>query len=121
MRLDRRDIFEEVAATLVTAATVLGFAATHERWNVWLIGDSRRWTAGLLTLLAVAIFALAARHVGRTPLVALGIVALAFAGLSFWTASLTPLSMLAATIVLAWALAVARDLLQSPRRPITTH
>jgi len=30
-----------------------GYAATHEQWNVWLIGDSRRWTAGLLSVLGI--------------------------------------------------------------------
>jgi hypothetical protein len=49
----RRDIFEDVAATLLATATVMGFTATHQYWDVWLIGDSRRWTAGLLALLGV--------------------------------------------------------------------
>ncbi|HZQ64732.1 MAG TPA: hypothetical protein VFA66_05865 [Gaiellaceae bacterium] len=121
MTIRHRDAFEDVAAALLVAATVLGFAATHERWDVWLIGDSRRWTAGLLTVLAAAVLALAARHIGRTPLVAFAIVALVLAAVSFWTASLTPLSLLAATIVLVWVLAVARDLLHLPRRPLTTQ
>ena len=121
MRFGRRDIFEDVAATLLMAVTVLGFTATHEGWNVWLIGDSRRWTAGLLVLLGAATFALVARHVGTTAFVSLGIVAAALAGLAFWTASLTPLSLLAATIVLVWAVAVMRDITGVCRGPVPTH
>src|SRR5436305_14042011 len=50
MKYGRRDIFEDIAATLLMTVTVLGYTSTHESWNVWLIGDSRRWTAGLLTV-----------------------------------------------------------------------
>ena len=122
MRFGRRDIFEDVATTLLATATVMGFTATHQYWDVWLIGDSRVWTAGLLTLIGVAVFGLAARHIGMTLLVVLGCAALCFAGFAFWTASLTALSLLAATIILVWALAVLRDLLEVPRKPLTfTH
>jgi hypothetical protein len=48
----------------------MGFTATHQYWDAWLIGDSRVWTAGLLALLGVAMFGLAARHIGMTLLVA---------------------------------------------------
>jgi hypothetical protein len=121
MRFSSRDIFEDVTATIVAAATVLGFTATHQHWDVWLIGDSRRWTAGLLVLLAVAMFGLVARHIGRTLLAVLGCAAVCFAVFGFVTASLTPLSLLAATIILAWALAVGRDMLEVPRKPLVTH
>lgn len=121
MRFGRRDIFEDVAATLLMAATVLGFTATHQGWGVWLIGDSRRWTAGLLALLAVAAFGLVARHLGTTLFVVLGIAAVVFAGLAFWTASLTPLSLLAATIILVWGVAVVRDISVVWRGPLPTH
>ncbi|HEU4449263.1 MAG TPA: hypothetical protein VFR63_04670 [Gaiellaceae bacterium] len=121
MTFGRRDIFEDVAATLLMAATVMGYTATHQRWDVWLIGDSRRWTAGLLSVFAVAMFALAARHIGRTLFILLGVTTIVLAGLALWTASLTPLSLLAATIVLVWALAVLRDLFEVEREPILTH
>jgi hypothetical protein len=121
MRFDRRDIFEDVASTILATATVMGFTATHQYWDVWLIGDSRRWTAGLLTIIALAMFALVARHIGMTLLVVLGCAAACFAGFAFATASLTPLSLLAATVILAWALAVLRDLFEVPRRPLLTH
>jgi hypothetical protein len=120
MKYGPRDIFEEVGATLVMVATVLGFTSTHESWNVWLVGDSRRWTAGLLTVLAIVMFGLVTRHIGSTTAGVLGIVAAALAALAFWTASLTPLSLLAATIVLAWAIAVLRDLFVTRHAPIPT-
>jgi hypothetical protein len=118
MRLTTRSIFEDVVGAIVIAATVLGYAATHEQWNVWLIGDSRRWTAGLLSVLGIAVFALASRHVPGSVLGLLLIASVVFAVIAFWTASLTSLSFLAATIVVVWAVAVFRDLLVVPRKPI---
>jgi hypothetical protein len=120
VKLIGRDFLEETAAALVTAATVLGFITTHEQWNVWLIGDSRRWTAGLLCVLAVLMFALVARHIGATAIAVCGVVAAALAVAAFWTASLTPLSLLALTIVLVWAAAVLRDLFAAPHAPMAT-
>ena len=121
MRFGRRDLFEDVAATLLMTATVLGFTATHQGWDVWLIGDSRLWTAGLLVVLGSATFALVARHVGARALFALGIAAVVLAALAFWTASLTPLSLLAATIVVAWAVAAVRDISEVCSGPQPTH
>lgn len=120
MKLTRRHFLEETAAALVTAATVLGYITTHEQWNVWLIGDSRRWTAGLLCVLAVLMFALVARHIGATAIAVCGVVAAVLAVVAFWTASLTPLSLLALTIVIVWAAAVFRDLFAAPHAPMAT-
>jgi hypothetical protein len=106
MKFGRRGILEDVAATVLMAGTVLGYAATHENWNVWLIGDSRRWTTGLLTVLAMAMFALVTRHIGGTATVVLGSIAVGLAVVAFWTACLSPLSLLGVTILIAWALAV---------------
>lgn len=66
-------------------------------------------------------FALVARHIGTTLLVVLACAAACFAGFAFATASLTALSLLAATIILTWALAVLRDLFEVPRRRLLTH
>jgi hypothetical protein len=120
MKVGRREIVEDVIATVVMAGTVLGYAATHENWNVWLIGDSRRWTAGLLVVLAIAMFALVARHVGSTTIGVLGLAAAVCAIIAFWTASLTPLSFLAAIIVIAWAFAVLRDVWAGQHRVVST-
>jgi hypothetical protein len=121
MSFGRRDIFEDVAATLLATATVMGFTATHQYWDVWLIGDSRRWAAGLLALLGVAMFGLAVRHIGMILFAVLGCAAVCFTGFALWTASLTPLSLLAATIILVWAPAVLRDLIEVPRKRFVTH
>jgi hypothetical protein len=121
MKFEARDIFEDVAATLVGVAIVLGYTATHEQWNVTLIGDSRRWTTGLLCILGIAMFGLTARHIGIALFGTLAIIAVVLAAIAFWTASLTPLSLLAVTIVLAWAFAVLRDVFRVERHPLVTH
>ncbi len=118
MRLTVRGIFEDVAGAVVVAATLLGYTATHEQWNVWLIGDSRRWTAGLLSVLGIAVFALALRHVSGSVLGSFLVLGVTFAGLAFWTAALTPLSFLAGTIVVVWGIAVLRDLIVLPHTPV---
>jgi hypothetical protein len=46
MTLGRKDL----VATLLTAFAVFVFLATHEGWNVWLVGSSHRWAAGAITL-----------------------------------------------------------------------
>jgi hypothetical protein len=51
----------------------------------------------------------------------LGCAAVCFTGFALWTASLTPLSLLAATIILVWAPAVLRDLIEVPRKRFVTH
>jgi hypothetical protein len=119
MTFGRRGILEDIAATALMAGTVLGYAATHENWNVWLIGDSRRWTTGLLTVLAIAMFGLVARHIGSTATGVLGGIAAVLAVVAFWTASLTPLSLLGVTIILVWAVAVTHDLFVVPRRTVS--
>jgi hypothetical protein len=119
MRLTNRGIFEDVAGAVVVAATLLGYTAVHEQWSVWLIGDSRRWTTGLVSVLGIAVFALARRHVSGAVLSSFLVACVTFAGLAFWTAELTPLFFLAATIVVVWAIAVTRDLIVLPHRPVT--
>jgi hypothetical protein len=121
VKFTRRTILEEIAATLVMAAAVLGYLATHEQWNVWLIGDSRRWTTGLLSVLAALMLALVARHIGASAAAVFAVVAAMLAWLAVWTASLTPLSLLALTIVLVWATAVVRDLFVAPHARMLTH
>ena len=61
-------------------------------------------------LFAVATFGLVARDTGTTLFVVLGISSVVFAGLAFWTASFTALSLLAATIILVLGVAAVRDI-----------
>jgi hypothetical protein len=120
MEFGRRGLFEDIAATVLVAGTVLGYAATHEQWNVWLIGDSHRWTTALLCLLALGMLALVTRHIGATATVLLGAIAAGLAAVAFWTASLTPLSLLGVTIIVAWAFAVLRDVRVVQHKPAST-
>ncbi len=101
---------KDVVATLLTAAAVFVFFATHEGWNVWLVGDSRRWAAG--TIFALGAFTCGQGSPGKGPmkrwLAALGILALVLGGLAIGTGSLTALSLLTTDIVLLWALSTIR-------------
>jgi len=116
MSFARRDIFDRIAATLIMAVAVLSFTATHERWDVRLIGDSGRWAAVLLSALTVAMFAVATRHIDPVKVIALAAGSSVLAAWSLWTASLTALSMLTAAIVLVWLAALMQPLL----RPLWT-
>jgi hypothetical protein len=116
MTLQRKD----VTATALTALAVLAFFATHQGWNVWLIGGSHRWAAG-------AIFVLGAFTCGQgrpakdkaTMLLGvLGALALGLAVLALVTGSLTPLSLLVADIVVLWLIATVRHVVQMPHVPV---
>ena len=106
MSLTRKDAW----ATALTALAVLAFAATHEGWNVPLIGDSHRWAAGTILLLGMFTCGLGERGRDRwtTLLAVLGVAALVFAVLALVTGSLTPLSLLVLVDVLLWAGAMWR-------------
>ena len=112
MRLTLKDS----AATLFTALAVLTFAATHEGWNVWLVGDSRRWATGVILVLGMAACAQGSstERAQMWLFSALGVLALAFAIAAFWTASLTALSLLVLTFVILWAAATVRHLAHRP-------
>ena len=113
---------KDLTATLVTALAVLTFAATHEGWNVWLVGDSRRWATGVILVLGAFGCAQGSRVEGMQARVCagLGVLALVFAVAAFWTASLTPLSLLVLDIVLLWGISTARQVLHVPRTPLST-
>ena len=103
MTVSRRDI----AATVLTILVVLTYAATHEGWDVPLIGDSHRWAAAVIVLLGAVTCGLGdVEDLGRHKLAAaLGIAALVLAVLALVTGSLTPLSLLVVDIVALWAVA----------------
>jgi len=110
---------KDIAATLLTVLAVLTFAATHESWNVWLVGDSRRWAAGAILLLGGLTCGLGSPGSDRlTRLLALlGVLALVLGVVALITASLTPLSLLVVDIVVLWALATFRHALHRSARP----
>lgn len=101
---------KDIVATVLTALAVVTFAATHEGWNVWLVGDSRRWAAGAILLLGGMTCGLGSpdRDKSTRYLALLGALALVLGVVSLVTASLTPLSLLVADIVLLWALSTLR-------------
>lgn len=106
MVLTRKDL----AATLLTTLAVLAFAATHEGWNVWLIGGSHRWSAGAIVLLGAFTCGLGSPGKGAATkvLAVLGVAAGVLAVLALVTGSLTPLSLLTLDIVLLWAASLYR-------------
>jgi hypothetical protein len=118
MTLSRKD----GAATLLTALVVLTFFATHQGWNVWLVGGSHRWAAGAILLLGMATCSLGSpeRERGRSAWLpsTLGVLALALAVLALATGSLTPLSFLVVDIVLLWAVSTWRHLEHGPRTSV---
>jgi hypothetical protein len=95
----------DTLATLMTALAVLAFAATHEGWNVWLVGGSHRWAAGAITLLGVLTCGLGrpSRDAMSATLAVLGVGAGILAVLAIVSGSLTPLSLLTLDILLLWA------------------
>jgi hypothetical protein len=114
MAITRRDL----AATWLTALAVLTFAATHEGWNVWLVGGSHRWAAGAIALLGAFTCGQGSpgEDVATKLLAVLGIAAAVLVVLAFVTGSLTALSFLTLDIVLLWAASTVRH----GHKPITT-
>jgi hypothetical protein len=106
MALTRKDLI----ATVLTALAVFVFFATHEGWNVWLVGDSHRWAAGAIMLLGALTCGQGSPGNGALTkiLATLGIVAGVLAVLAIATGSLTPLSLLTVDIVLLWAVSTLR-------------
>jgi hypothetical protein len=116
MTLTRRD----AAATSLTGLAVLAFLATHQGWNVPLIGDSHRWAAAVILVLGIGACSTGAKRVNSALFGVLGGAAFVFGVLALVTGSLTPLSLLVADMVLMWALTTFRHAHSPPRRPIAT-
>jgi hypothetical protein len=116
MALTRKDL----EATVLTSLAVLTFAATHEGWNVWLIGGSHRWAAGAIVFLGAFTCGLGSpgKDAATKLLAVLGIAAGALAVLALVTGSLTVLSFLTLDIVLLWAASTLRH--GVPHRTVST-
>jgi hypothetical protein len=127
MALTRKDAL----ATILTALAVFVFVATHEAWNVWLVGSSRHWAAGAIALLGALTCGLGSpadkmRTSGgmdaATRLLSLiGVLALVLAVWAIWSGSLTPLSLLVVCIVLLWAGATLRHGWHPTHRHVPTY
>jgi hypothetical protein len=106
VRLTRQDL----EATALTALAALAFAATHQGWNVWLIGGSHRWAAGAVLVLGAFTCGLGSpsKDTATWILAALGIAAGVLGVIALITGSLTALSFLTIDIVLLWAASTFR-------------
>lgn len=115
-----RSLPKDLIATALTLVAVLVFIANHEGW--WLVGDSRRWAAAVITLLGAATCSLGSPDKSSATkwLAMLGVLALVLAGVALVTASLTALSLLVADIVALWALSTTRHVLDVGHKPLTT-
>ena len=111
---------KDAVATSLVGLAVLAFLATHEAWDVPLIGDSHRWAAAVILVLGVGACSAGARRVTSTLFSVLGGTAFVLGVLAIITGSLTPLSLLAADMVVMWAIATVRHGHAPPGRPIAT-
>ena len=121
MTLTRRDL----AGSVLVALSVLAYLATHERWDVWLIGDSHRWATVVILALGAFAYAVDARHdefPGLKRLMVFGGTAVVLAAVAVATGSLMPQSLLVVLIGAGWAVTTLRHAQHSetPPRPLTT-
>jgi len=116
MALNRKDL----AATALTALAVLAFFATRQGWNVPLIGDSHRWTAGAVLLLGSLTCTLGrpSRDTASRLLGVLGALALGLAILALVSGSLAALALLVADVVALWLASTVRHLAHAPHVPV---
>jgi len=116
MTLTRKD----AVATGLTGLAVLTYVATHEAWNVPLVGGSHRWATAVILALGIATCSVGAKRVDSPLFGILGGAAFVFGVLALVTGSLTPLSLLIADMVVMWALTTFRHAHTPPGRPVAT-
>lgn len=112
MTLTRKD----AVATSLVGLAVLAFLATHEAWNVPLIGDSHRWAAAAVLVLGIGACSVGARRINSALFGVLGGTAFVLGVLAIITGSLTPLSLLLADMLVMWAIATVRHAHAPPER-----
>lgn len=116
MTLTRKD----AVATGLVGLAVLAFLATHESWNIPLIGAHHRWAAAVILALGIAACSVGARRVVSAPFTVLGAAAFVFGVIALIDGSLTMLSLLVADMLVMWALTTFRHAHAPPGRPIAT-
>ena len=122
MALNRKD----AAATVLTALAVLVYIASHQGWNVWLVGGSHRWAAGGIMLLGIATCSLgrAGEEMAKRPgptttmLAILGTLSLGFGVWAVATGSPTALSLLTIAFVVLWLGSTLRHVARPTHGPI---
>jgi hypothetical protein len=107
---------KDLAATVLTALAVFVFAATYGSWNVWLVGSSQRWAAGVMLLLGIATCSLGSpeRDSGSKLLGIVGMVALVAAIWAIVTGAMAALWVLLAATVILWLGATVRHVWHAP-------
>ena len=116
---------KDALATLLTALSGLVFLSAYSSWNVWLVGSSNRWAAGVILLLGMRACSLGSPDKdskGKTTvfLSALGVIALAAALFTLITASSSGLWILIVAFVALWALSTLRHALHLTAHPTVT-
>ena len=111
---------KDAVATGLTGLAVFSYLATHEAWNVPLVGDSHRWAAAVILALGIATCSVGSRRVDSPLFGILGGAAFVFGVLALVTGSLTPLSFLIADMVVMWALTTFRHGHTPRGRPVAT-
>lgn len=116
---------KDAAAAALVALALLVFLATQQHWNVWLIGDSRRWAAGAIFVLGAfacgkgspEAFTQMDKDPASGALGVLGVVTLAFAVAAIVTGSMVALAALVIGIVVMWAGATTCHAIRGARAP----
>jgi len=106
---------KDLGATVLTALAVVVFAAASQGWNVWLIGDSNRWAAGVIVALGVVTcgFGSPGKDTASRVLGGLGALAAILSVGAIVTGSLTVLALLTLDIVVLWAASLLRHVRHS--------
>ena len=113
----------DAGATALVALAIGTYLATHQAWNVWLVGDSHRWATVVIFALGLGAYLLDARldeFPGLTAFMWIAYGSLVLAVIALATGSLTPLSLLVLGIVVCWAITTVRHLNPGgPEHPIS--
>lgn len=109
------------ATTLLTAAAVATFVATHDSSGVWLIGSSHRWAAGTIAVLALVAHLLDDIDDREVDLAAARTIAdledlsVLFAVLAVGTGAHAPLTLLLVSVVALWAVTTLAQAAEAER------
>ncbi len=114
--------YKDLAAATLTGLVVATFLASHEGWDVWLVGSSHRWAAGVILILGVMTCGLGSpgSGVATRMLAALGMLALVLGVLAVASGSLTLLSLLVVDVVVLWAASTLRHVGARPRASLSS-
>ncbi|HVN62808.1 MAG TPA: hypothetical protein VMT59_16270 [Gaiellaceae bacterium] len=116
--------WKDAAATVLTALAVLVYIAAQQSWNVWLIGSSNRWAAGVVLLLGIGACTMGTagdemgKHASTRALAAIGALSLLFGLWALVTGSLAALALLVVCTVALWAGSTLRHAWHPSQHPL---